>query len=173
MDPPDEAAAEAEANSFRRHCWEHDTERLLAMRVRERKAKLAAAAAPPPGAPCRLDAPEHETALLELHALDMVYGKGGWLVERRHAAIEYETHDPDTGIWVVGVSIVARLRAAGGGFHYHDDVAFAFGRRRDRQHAREEALGFASRKAHKRLCSYLYGALPRELVDRARSSRLH
>lgn len=166
-------AEEAEAVSFKRHHWQHYPEKLLAMRMQQRKRELAAAAAPTPGAPGCLRAPELDSAQLELHALDMAFGKGGWLIERRHAAIDFESHDPDTGIWVVGVSIIVRLCAADKRFPHHDDVACAFGRRRDRQHAREEALLFAGRKAHKRLCSYLYGVLPRELVDRARSSRLH
>ncbi|KAG8458115.1 hypothetical protein KFE25_012775 [Diacronema lutheri] len=172
----EEDAEAAEATSFKRHHWQHLPEKLLAIRVRERRRALAKAAEPVPCSPARLATPELECARLELHALDMAFGKGGWIVERRHAAIEYETCDEDTGLWVVGVSVVVRLRGAsagGGTHHHHDDVAFAWSRRRDRQLARDEALAFAGRKAHKRLCSYLYGVLPKELVDRARTSQLH
>jgi hypothetical protein len=119
---------------------------------------------------------DRETASLELHALDMAFGKDGWTMELRHAAIEYETHDEESGLWVVSVSIIARLRpsdSSGRTTPQHDDIGLAWSRRRDRQQARDEALRFAGRKAHKRVCSYLYGVLPRELVDRARSSRLH
>jgi hypothetical protein len=158
--------------SFIRHHWQTFPEKLRAQRLQRRCRELAEAAAAPRAKPGLGERPDGASAALELHALDMAFGTGGWALELQHAAVEFETHDEDSGTWLVGVSIVARLKPSDGGTHHHDDVAFAWSRRRNLQQARDEALRFAGLKAHKRLCAYLYGVLPRELVDRARSSRL-
>ncbi|KAJ1622817.1 hypothetical protein T492DRAFT_1059577 [Pavlovales sp. CCMP2436] len=178
--PPPEGAArdEAEQAAFMRSAWKTDPEAVLRARMRKRQRELAEATEAEQRAQVRsVGEPEdREAAQLELHALDMAFGKDQWTMDMRHAAIEYETHDEESGLWFVGVSIIVRLRpsdSSGRTTPHHDDIGFAWSQRRDRQQARDEALRFAGRKAHKRIVSYLYGVLPKALVDRARSSRLH
>jgi hypothetical protein len=165
-----------EEMDFKRHMWREKPDVLRQRRLASRRDALAAAAAAAaaaavtrPSAACA--GPDGGPTSLQLHALDMAFGAGGWAIDLRHASIEFETLDEDTGLWHTGVSVIVRLRPAGGGAPQHDDVAYAWGRRSDRQRARDEALRFACEHARKRCCAYLYGVLPKELVDRARNSR--